>query len=180
MKKIIPILFAFLFVSLTDHAQPPPSHISGRTTVNIGDTAMLSGSPSGGSWSSADNAIAIIGTSGIVTGLASGTVNIWYYPPIASYYDATYVAFTVKDPTYVNIVANNAAVTDVYPNPASASLFISSLNKITTVVISNLFGQVLCSRAYDAPLVEVSIDDLPPGIYFVKINNSETRKFVKR
>jgi uncharacterized protein YjdB len=56
-----------------------PAAITGSATVCTGQTTTLSSSPGGGMWSSSNTAFAVVGSSsGIVTGVATGTVNITY------------------------------------------------------------------------------------------------------
>ncbi len=55
------------------------SAISGPTSVCQGQTITLTNATGGGTWSSADGAIATVGsTSGVVTGITTGTVTISY------------------------------------------------------------------------------------------------------
>ena len=67
----------------------------------------------------------------------------------------------------------------VWPNPARSELTISAGEQIRSVVISNVVGQVVSSRFYKADKVMVDVSGLLPGIYFVKVNDSAVRKFVK-
>jgi Secretion system C-terminal sorting domain/Beta-propeller repeat len=68
----------------------------------------------------------------------------------------------------------------IFPNPVSDKITISSENEITNVAITNPLGQNIFEQAYHSQLIQVSVGQLPIGIYFIKINNSETRKFVKQ
>ncbi len=52
--------------------------VSGSSTVCAGGTTTLTGSPTGGTWSSSNTSVATVSTAGVVTGIASGTVNIYY------------------------------------------------------------------------------------------------------
>ncbi len=52
--------------------------ISGSTTVCTGSTTTFSNTTTGGSWSSSNTSVAIVGSSGIVTGVTSGTATISY------------------------------------------------------------------------------------------------------
>ncbi|MES2704774.1 MAG: Ig-like domain-containing protein [Bacteroidota bacterium] len=55
---------------------------SGATKVCVGKTTPLTGTPPGGTWSSANSAIASVGlTTGIVTGVATGVTTITYTDP---------------------------------------------------------------------------------------------------
>lgn len=52
--------------------------ISGSSTVCVGASTTLSDTTTGGTWSSSNTSIATIGSTGIVTGISSGTVTISY------------------------------------------------------------------------------------------------------
>ena len=68
----------------------------------------------------------------------------------------------------------------VYPNPATTQITISAPGKISTITVSNLLGQTMYSQHCNAGEVHVAIADLPAGVYFVKVNGTEIRKFVKQ
>jgi trimeric autotransporter adhesin len=55
-----------------------PATITGTANVCPGTTTTLSTTTTGGSWSSANTATATVGSTGIVTGVAAGTVSISY------------------------------------------------------------------------------------------------------
>ena len=57
---------------------PIPVSITGPTTVCVGATITLSDATAGGVWMSGNTSIATITTSGIVTGVGAGVVNIYY------------------------------------------------------------------------------------------------------
>jgi len=67
----------------------------------------------------------------------------------------------------------------IYPNPASTTLTITAQIPITQITISNLLGQTIFSNNYNAEKVEVAVAGWPNGVYFVKVNGNEVRKFVK-
>ena len=78
----------------------------------------------------------------------------------------------------VNINAYNEIA--VYPNPVTTLLIIQSTNQlINQIRITNLLGQTVFNNNYNTDEVQVDVADLPGGLYFVKINGSEVRKFVK-
>ncbi len=52
--------------------------ISGASSVTVGNTITLTGSPSGGSWESSDETKATVNPSGVVSGVAIGNTNITY------------------------------------------------------------------------------------------------------
>ncbi len=63
---------------VTVNANPAAITPPGAVTMCVGATASLGDVTPGGTWSSAVPATATVGTSGIVTGVAAGTVNILY------------------------------------------------------------------------------------------------------
>jgi len=73
----------------------------------------------------------------------------------------------------------NVHNTDIYPNPATTILFINSTDNINSVMISNLLGQTVFDRSYSIKQVQVDVSGFPAGVYFVKVNGSDVKKFVK-
>ena len=55
-----------------------PSEIKGATSVCVGSATTLTNITTGGVWSSSNNSIATISETGVVTGIAQGTVTIFY------------------------------------------------------------------------------------------------------
>lgn len=69
-------------ITRTETVIGPPTYIAGITFVCIGTTGMVRDDVPGGIWSSSNSAIATVGsTTGIVTGISSGTVIITYTNP---------------------------------------------------------------------------------------------------
>ena len=68
----------------------------------------------------------------------------------------------------------------VYPNPVHNELNLSTNGQlITSVVVTDLVGHIVNSELYNSQHVTVNTASLPSGIYFVKVNNELTYKFVK-
>ncbi len=67
----------------------------------------------------------------------------------------------------------------IYPNPTTSTLTISVPDSITSIAITNLLGQVVYSQQYNSQQVQVDVADLPKGVYFIKVNGGDVRKFVK-
>ncbi len=85
----------------------------------------------------------------------------------------------MPDKTMVKPVSKEADIL-LYPNPSNDKLTVTSNSTINTLSISNLFGQTLFTQQYHSPKVEVDIADLPAGVYFIRINNTDVQKFVKQ
>lgn len=67
----------------------------------------------------------------------------------------------------------------IYPNPAGSELNITSTSSQKDIMITNLMGQVLIHQQSKTTSVTVNIAPLAPGIYLIKVNGTEIRKFVK-
>ena len=84
-------------------------------------------------------------------------------------------------PLFVAEMSALAQTIIIYPNPATTNLTILSTNHlINQIVISNLSGQSIFTQYYDTERVQVNVADMPDGVYFIEINGSEIRKFVKQ
>ncbi len=79
-----------------------------------------------------------------------------------------------------SIVPPTKELIEVYPNPTSSELTIACSEKITKITITNLLGQTVFTHEYNTEKAEVNVANYPAGIYFVKINGTEVRKFVKQ
>ncbi len=85
-------------------------------------------------------------------------------------------------------VADGKALT-IYPNPATTQLTITAPNAINDITITNLLGQIVRTSAdlsilrqssgQGAEVISIDVSGLPVGLYFVKVNGSEVRKFLK-
>ena len=69
----------------------------------------------------------------------------------------------------------------LYPNPANSTLTISATFPIDYITMSNLLGQTITTPQPSQGMrgIQVDISDLPDGLYFIKVNGTEVRKFVK-
>ena len=78
-------------------------------------------------------------------------------------------------------IQNNTHLT-LYPNPATTQLTISAPNAINDITITNLLGQRVMTSpdlSKGAEVISIDVSGLPAGLYFVKVNGSEVRKFLK-
>ncbi len=69
----------------------------------------------------------------------------------------------------------------IYPNPFKNLIKIRTGNKIESIKIMDIYGKVFLSKTGDYSLVDLS--DLPNGVYWLSINQSEkilTKKIIKQ
>jgi len=80
-----------------------------------------------------------------------------------------------------NVTAQESDQIDLYPNPASKELNVTATDKIMTLAISNVSGETVFTKEYNAKHKHVKVDvaELPAGVYLVTVNESDMRKFVK-
>ena len=89
--------------------------ISGNLTVNVGSTTQLTGSPSGGTWSSGTTSVATVNSSGLVSGVSGGTSIITYTTTTGCINSAT-VSVTGSSCTNVGITSATAAASPICSN----------------------------------------------------------------
>jgi uncharacterized protein YjdB len=94
----------------------PPGSISGGSSVCIGNTISLTDPSSGGTWTSTDGTIAPVTGSGIVSGLASGSVTISYTmagcPPVTQAVTVNALPSAITGPTNQICVGSSITLSD--------------------------------------------------------------------
>ena len=99
-----------------------------------------------------------------------------------------------SDPTYVpglyivkasSLGINDLALSEnvsVYPNPGATKITVSAKNQvIDSAIISDVMGKILVGYTnINAESVSIDISAYSKGIYFIKINNSVTKKIIKQ
>ena len=119
----------------------------------------------------------------------------WYTSVAVDSYSTPYVAYmdypvggkvsvlvdNSSGPCYPAAVKNTVAANElsIYPNPASTELTIAASTNITSLVISSLTGQTVYQSRPGAERLQINISGLPAGMYFIRVNDTEVRKFVK-
>jgi len=83
--------------------------------------------------------------------------------------------------TGVEVVGNDVAGLKIYPIPATTAITIKSPVAINSIVIYNEAGaEVMTAQGYDETIVEVNIENLATGYYFVKVDGNAPVKIVKK
>ncbi len=157
-----------------------------------GTSTDIYNSVTGGIWLSLDNSIATViadphytnPSIGLLTGISSGTVNLEYILTNSCGTDTTHYTFIISSSSdCINSTFNTISPRDgsieVFPNPAFNTLTITSNNPITSADITNYIGQTFSSQKYCSQQVQIDVANLPSGIYLIRINGTEVRKFLK-
>lgn len=87
----------------------------------------------------------------------------------------TFIPLGVSDENQLNDIS----AISIFPNPANNVLNVTCAEKIHTIAIEDMVGQMVLYNECHDKQVQVDISGLPSGMYFVKINGVATRKFVK-
>jgi len=80
---------------------------------------------------------------------------------------------------HVDGIAENNMEVVLYPNPTESSFTITGKD-MKTVEILNTLGQHVSTAQGNSDLLQIDIANLPAGIYFVNITDTEGRKCVKK
>ena len=81
-----------------------------------------------------------------------------------------------------SVASKENGLLDLYPNPVSTKLTIASTGQpVNDITIVNLLGQTVYSRQFTAGGLEMQVDvsTLSAGVYFVKVNGTAVKKFLK-
>ena len=94
-------------------------------------------------------------------------------------YESTTLTKFSCSPLEISNVSSSPNSIRLFPNPATTVVAISSPQEITNITIINLLGQLIYARECDTEKVQLDISAWPAGIYFVRINGTEVKKFIK-
>jgi trimeric autotransporter adhesin len=150
----------------------PTAPITGTTSVCVGSTTTLSDASPGGTWASGNVAIATVGTSGIVTGVAGGTVAINYTTTCGGTVSTTVTVNSLPTAIFgVNVVCVGSTTTlsDITPGGTWSSVSPT----IATVGTSGIVTGILAGTSvisYTVPVTGcaattvVTVNPLPTTI----------------
>lgn len=115
---------------------PLPAAITGYNQVCVGSSTTLATATTGGTWASSNETVAIVGTGGVVSGVAAGTANISYLLPTGC---VRFVEVTVNaTPNPITGVAEAClgATTTLSATP-SGGAFTSSTTSVATIGVTS-------------------------------------------
>jgi len=92
-----------------------------------------------------------------------------------------YRIFKLRDPELTSIEEINSLETHVYPNPTSNTVYVESKNQnLRRLEIYNELGIMILDREVDVDVIEIDLQQLSDGIYFIKlISTSNEFQFQK-
>lgn len=160
---------------------PTAGTISGPTTVSGSSSITLSSTVGGGTWSSSNVSIAFVGpTSGIVTGLSSGSVLISYSVTNACGTAVATYPVSVTSPRPGITTESELQYVGIYPNPTKGAFTVKSyLGGVATLCATD--GREI--GHFNVSVGETHLNlpqEITPGIYSVRIDgNDGSRQVVK-
>ena len=175
---------ALTTITVTVNAAPDAGIISGIDSVCPGGRVTLSETVSGGIWSTSSYTLSDVTHGGVATGLIPGRDTIIYTVINECGITSAIFPFTIRSYAACHTGIAPVAVgvqegIQLYPNPATNSITITSYSPLGKVEVINLVGQVMLVNEAKASEAQVDISALNPGIYFVKTSGNYIRKFVK-
>ncbi len=153
-------------------------------TLNTNETQQLTATvyPDNASnqnvnWQSDNTDIATVDDNGLVTAVGVGTVDITVTTEDGG--EMATCEVTVTDPSGVSAISAAAGIS-IYPNPVDEVLYIDILENKFSVELYNNYGQQVLQTQDKR---EISVSDLPNGIYMLKITTKQgvySHKIVKK
>lgn len=162
--------------------------ISGSNIACVGIPKTLTAIPAGGTWSSMDVTKAtIVSSTGVVTGVATGAVNIKYKVTTACGTDSTTFPMTVVAaaacPTAINnVVAAEKPILSAFPNPNSGNfslLLTTPTGQSAHVTITNVLGLKVQEFEMRSNEQKEVLMQQPAGIYYVFADAEGERHMVR-
>jgi len=101
----------------------PQPIITGADDVSVGATTTFAGSPTGGAWTSSATTVATVNTSGVVSGIATGSATITY--SVSGCLNTKGITVT-PGASSRPVTTVEQVLFSVFPNPAHGSLSVST------------------------------------------------------
>lgn len=89
---------------------PLPAAIGGLATICVGVSVSLTNATPGGLWSAANAAIATVNSSGVTTGVSTGTTNITYMLPVTGCYVSAPIDVQFSMPASISVASSASEV----------------------------------------------------------------------
>lgn len=127
-------------------------------------------------WQSSHSSIATVNSQGIITGKTAGTATI----------TATNTDSNKKASCVVHIHLTDisplafAEKIKIYPNPVKNILYIEQKNlEAWKYSLYDVFGKEILNSVFTENIKNIDVSEIPAGVYFLKISNSENSKIEK-
>ncbi len=116
---------------------PPIDTVAGSSTVCLGSTTTLTDGTPGGTWSSSDPSIATVSSTGVVTGISSGSFYISYTIPASCGSSLAYRHMNCTSTTYPGYIYGSSSIsvgsTTTYYESVPGGIWSSSNPSVVTI-----------------------------------------------
>lgn len=165
---------------------------NGLCRNNTGDTFLWNASTGmGTSFTSAPYTPSVAGTFDLSLNMTSVSVGCHYVTigitDVGAFYTKNITFNICKVPTNTQTVANTPAEVVLYPNPATNELNVvyGEASDVKTIAIYSIIGKVMSVYKVGETSANLNLENIPSGVYFVRLMNSHgdavvTRKFTKQ
>jgi uncharacterized protein YjdB len=119
-------------------------------------------------WSTDDSSVISVDSEGNITGLSEGTTVIRVATPDGEIF------------AEIDVVVFEKQVLSIFPNPADDFITVTGVDELLFVSIYSSNGQILQRVQTKLGGTRISIDYLPPGIYFIGLDFGTKIPFIKR
>jgi len=175
--------------TITVNPAPNPGIIKGKDTVCVGYTIALTDTVSGGAWTSGSPAIAMIGTTGIVLGVAAGHATISYTVSNdcgtkSDTFQVKVLTATLGYCTRVGVSMVNPTTTELqlFPNPNTGQFTMnlsSEYDEAVQVAVTNIVGEKVKEFTSITNKETTITLNAAPGIYLL-MATTEHGRFVAK
>lgn len=157
-------------VVVTVISTPSTPAVTGSTTMTVGGTQTLTGTPAGGTWSSGNTSRATVGSaSGDVLAIAAGSVTIFYTVTNMCGSASKGIRINITSMRPAGELADAATQYAMYPNPTSGLIHINAPEEGSLSVLS-VDGRVVLTSALRPGSNTLNLPvSLAAGIYMCHI-----------
>ncbi|MEX0987950.1 MAG: Ig-like domain-containing protein, partial [Bacteroidales bacterium] len=132
-------------------------------------------------WSVDDEAIATIGTDGLLTAVANGDVTVTATANDGSGVSGDFiVTITNQDETGIGSAYLLSKDLSIYPNPAVEILNIRSSVDVAMISIIDITGHTVRLLENPGREFSISLENIPAGIYILKVQDDESNAVTRR
>ena len=149
--------------TITATISPVPAPVTGTTSICAGSTTTLADTSTGGTWSSANTSIAIVGTTGVVSGISGGTATVSYS------LGAGCAATAVINVTGVTTVSSLS----IYKGNPAASVTITGTNFNSTAGNNKVFFGATRATVSSASFTSLTVT-VPVGSTYMPVSVDNT------
>jgi hypothetical protein len=159
---------------------PIVAAITGQDSVCTSGSLSLNNITTGGVWSSNNNLLATINTSGTLIPLMAGVDTILYSVTNACGTTTQQKVVTIYNCTTTNTRISVIEGMHIYPNPTNNILHVDNLTPSVDYQLQNMVGVTVQQGTFTQEHNTLQLKEIPAGIYLMQLTNHEGQREVVR